>query len=204
MKKKFKSESNFVIIALVLVSTLFPSISFASYNSSGAASYAETWWNSRNWNYPLFTADCTNFVSQAMNVGGGWPEKYGSSEDAKWYCDTVIPYLLWSYSTSWINASFLYNYMRNYSTYLGSWKTYPTPSGDNTSIKTGDILSYDWDGNGSKDHSSIVTAYGKDPNSNYYGDLECQHTTNRYRAIWHLVPYNVNYKTTTVYARRPF
>jgi hypothetical protein len=191
------------IIAVVLVSVLFPSASLAAYNPSGAASYAEYWWNKRNPDYPNFNTDCTNFVSQAMNVGGGWPERYGSTEDTKWYCDKILWW--WSYSSSWINASFLYNYMRNYTTYLGSWKTYPIPAGNNTSITKGDILSYHWDGGGTaKDHSSIVTAYGQDPKSIYYGDLECQHTTDRYRAIWHLVPYNANYKTTVVFARRPY
>lgn len=109
--------------------------------------------------------------------------KYGSTEDTKWYMDHH--WYGWSWSNSWTVASYFYNFLRaNNSNYLGSWKA-PT-NNSNSSITRGDMLAYDWDSNGSKDHSGIVTGYGTDPNSGYYGDLQCQHTTNRYWAIWHL------------------
>lgn len=50
----------------------------AAFNNSGAANWAYNNWNSYSRNYPKFTGnfgtDCTNFVSQALHVGGGKPK----------------------------------------------------------------------------------------------------------------------------------
>jgi hypothetical protein len=182
---------------------LIPAASaYASNNTTGAASYAESWARSRNSEFPSFSSDCTNFTSQALNWGGGKAELYGSSEDTKWYCDKTW-YGTFVYSNSWSVASYFYNlWMAQGATYLGSW--YAPSSNSNPVLGKGVLLSYDWDSNGSKDHSGIVTNFGTDTTTpSYYGDLQCQHTSDRYRAIWHLRPYNTYRTTTTITAIRP-
>lgn len=201
MIRKGKLLLVFCLLLMAIGNFSLTSNAFASYNAGGAASYAERYATSPNSSWPYFSSDCTNFTSQALYSGGGWPMRYGSTEDTKWYMEHH--WYGWTWSNSWTVASYFYNFLRaNSSNYLGSWKN-PT-NGSNSSITRGDMLAYDWDSNGSKDHSGIATAYGTDPNSGYYGDLQCQHTTNRYRAIWHLWPYNPNRATTTIYARRPY
>ncbi len=53
------------------------------YNASNAANYAKQYANSYNPNYPVFGADCTNFVSQCV-YEGGMPMLVGGT-DAHWY-----------------------------------------------------------------------------------------------------------------------
>jgi hypothetical protein len=63
-----------------------------SYYSNGAVSYAHTWAYSRNPNYFDFgNLDCTNFVSQAMHVGGHIPmtTPQGSIGTSGWYYSSV-------------------------------------------------------------------------------------------------------------------
>ena len=77
---------------------------------------------------------------------------------------------------------------------------------NNSTTVPGDVFLYNWDANTNTifDHASINTAYGKDINSGKIGDLVDQHTTNRLHAIWHLIPYNDKYRTTRIYAARPW
>lgn len=65
------------------VSTLMAT---SSYDWDGAGNWAYNNYNKYNTNYPAFNnpnssySDCTNFVSQAMHVGGGMPMQ------GNWYC----------------------------------------------------------------------------------------------------------------------
>ncbi|WP_237698983.1 amidase domain-containing protein [Caldicellulosiruptor obsidiansis] len=70
-------------------------------------------------------------------------------------------------------------------------------------LKPGDILFYDWNSDGTYDHSAIVVVYARDPNSGINGVLQDQHTTDRKWAIWHLKPYNLNPWSTIIFAVRP-
>ena len=54
-----------------------------AYNGSDAASYAKQYANGYNPAYPVFGADCTNFVSQCV-YDGGMPMLVGGT-DAHWY-----------------------------------------------------------------------------------------------------------------------
>lgn len=51
---------------------------FSAYNGEAAGNWAYNNYNSYSSNYPKFTGsfgtDCTNFVSQALHVGGGKPK----------------------------------------------------------------------------------------------------------------------------------
>lgn len=179
-----------------------------AYNASGAVSYANTWASNtqtlRNSNYPSFSSDCTNFVSQCIHDPAGANKAFdtvGSSEYFKWYCYDRILY--WDYTTTWSVASHFYNYLRENpaGSNVGTWGV--NPSNDISAVP-GDILFYDWDNNGSKDHAGIMVGNGTDPVSGWVGDLQNQHTTDRKNAIWHLRPYNSKWSTTVFAAMRPY
>lgn len=124
------------------------------YSRSGAASYAENWWNGYNPAYKTFTGnDCANFVSQSFLSGGSallaWDAPYvwwyntkgtsGTSDDTN--------------STSWSVAhDQAYNLSRNSDLYEHRG-TYVTSA---TDLQVGDSIYYDWDGDGYLDHSAIV------------------------------------------------
>lgn len=69
-----------------------------AYNGSDAASYAKQYANSYNPDYPVFGADCANFVSQCV-YDGGMPMKVGST-DAYWYYNSS------GRSPSWAGADY--------------------------------------------------------------------------------------------------
>lgn len=52
--------------------------------------------------------------------------------------------------------------------YIGRWD-YSSQSDFNFSLKPGDILFYDWDSDGTYDHSAIVVVYARDPDSGING-----------------------------------
>ena len=70
-----------------------------AYNGSDAASYAKQYANSSNPDYPVFGADCTNFVSQCV-YDGGMPMLVGGT-DAHWYF-----YNMDQRSPSWAGADY--------------------------------------------------------------------------------------------------
>ena len=81
-KKNSIKQNNYD--SIVSKETLLPemTISNLSYNRNGAVAYALQDALSPNTDYANFTdygGDCTNFVSQVLNEGGGIPEHYGSS-----------------------------------------------------------------------------------------------------------------------------
>ena len=80
----------------------------ATYNRSGAITYAAQWCNSHNTDYPFYNSngntDCANFVSQCMHEGGGMPMKYTTNVNAydKWYFNSTS-----DRSPSWTGAQSL-------------------------------------------------------------------------------------------------
>jgi hypothetical protein len=74
-------------------------------------------------------------------------------------------------------------------------------------LSKGDIFFYNWDYTGDKygngffgNHDSIlVSKSGTDPKSDWIGPLIDEHTTNRYHAIWNLIPYNSQAATTAAW-----
>ena len=173
----------------------------AAYNSFGAASYADIWALSRNSNYPSFDADCTNFASQAMHEGGTLP----FDKQNGWYCEKVLWW--WNWGTAWSVADDLYRYLSNSArgTILGRWK-YEGQIGFNDYndvLQPGDILFYDWNSDGRFDHAGVSVGLGYDSTYGRTGNVQDQHTYDRFHAIWHLKPYNVRATTTTIVAIRP-
>lgn len=117
-----------------------------AYDYKAMAAYAEKYWSNYNPAYRKFNdagGDCTNFVSQAMKAGG-WANKGGVYDDYRnWWYDSSYQ------STSWVGAN------------EWSWFTLDSKRAANLSnvyyLGVGDVLQMDFDKDGSKDHTMIVT-----------------------------------------------
>ncbi|GAA2346724.1 hypothetical protein SVIO_013170 [Streptomyces violaceusniger] len=117
-----------------------------SYNYAAMASYAEKYWQNYNPAYRKFNeagGDCTNFVSQSLKAGG-WANKSGDAEDYRsWWYDTSYQ------STSWVGTN------------EWSWFTLDAKRATNLAnvyyMGVGDVMQMDFDKDGSKDHTMIVT-----------------------------------------------
>jgi hypothetical protein len=129
------------------------------YNRTGARDYEYSHWNSPNPFYPDFSqngGDCTNFSSQAIYLGGGYPFTWSADRASGWWYSTSS-----SYSWSWAFANEQAYFMRtNYGTYVS------TPGTDNNlkiyqsyakNLKLGDMMYYSWD-NSTFGHSAMVTS----------------------------------------------
>ena len=144
-----------------------------AYNRLRAVQYAERWWNSFNPNYPQFTDDCTNFISQCLSAGG--IPMWGKPNRSKgWWIEGKS-----NWSFSWTVAQAFMLMLK-----AASWtKEVKNPS----QLMLGDIICYDFEGDGRFNHNTIVT--GKDE---YGYPLVNAHTTNSRMRYW-------NYEDSTAY-----
>lgn len=114
-----------------------------AYNRGAAILYAEKWWDSRNPAYPSFEVDCTNFISQCLHAGGlpmhGYPNR-----SKGWWMRTN------SWSFSWSVAHSLKWYLDASDAAVRVW--------DVSELKQGDVICYDFEGDGRINHTTIVTA----------------------------------------------
>ena len=69
-------------------------------------------------------------------------------------------------------------------------------------LAKGDLLFYDWQGDGIIDHVGIQVGHGTDPDSGLFGDYTDQHSTNRFHSFWSLKPYNLQRGMTVIYLVR--
>ncbi|MEV4438138.1 amidase domain-containing protein [Streptomyces sp. NPDC049577] len=154
------------------------------YDYQAMAAYAERYWNRYNPAYRSFNSaggDCTNFISQSLKAGG-WKDAPGSEEDyQKWWYNSS------SQSTTWVGAN--------------EWSWYALSSKRVTNLSNvfqmdvGDILQMDFDRDGSKDHSMIVTY-----RSRIGVPYVTYHSTNTYRkSVASLV---ASYPNATFFAYR--
>jgi hypothetical protein len=114
-----------------------------TYNRLAAVRYAETWWNSYNPKYKKFENDCTNFISQCIHEGGVLMKGYPDRGKGWWMKNHS-----WSYSWSVANA--FYTYLKH------SPKT--KQLADPVELRLGDVICYDFEGDGRWNHTTIVTA----------------------------------------------
>ncbi|HBZ83659.1 MULTISPECIES: amidase domain-containing protein [Brevibacillus] len=140
------------------------------YQPEKAVAYAERYWNTTNPAYPRFTDDCTNFISQCLYAGGipmlmskekgkGWWIRTGKSAD-------------WSYS--WTVAHSLYLLLKSGGPPM---RAVAKPSA--ADLVPGDIICYDFNGDGRFQHNTIVVA--KDANQM---PLVNAHTTDSRMRYW--------------------
>ncbi len=143
------------------------------YNRLKAVQYAERWWNEFNPNYPEFNDDCTNYISQCLYAGGvpmwGQPERTRG-----WWIEGKVN---WSYSWTVAHAFMLMLKGANWTVEVGSPRE----------LEIGDIICYDFEGDGRFNHNTIVT--GMD---GYGYPLVNAHTTNSRMRYW-------NYEDSTAY-----
>jgi hypothetical protein len=120
-----------------------------AYDYKAMAAYAEKYWNVYNKDYPDFNnhtagGDCTNFVSQSLKAGG-WKHVPGYVYDyTKWFGNADIQ------SDSFVGVNEWSWFAQN------SKRT--TPLANVYQLEVGDVLQMDFDRDGSKDHTMIVTA----------------------------------------------
>lgn len=137
------------------------------YDRLKAVQYAERWWNSYNPAYKKFEVDCTNFISQCLHTGGA-PMRGYPSRGAGWWLQNNN----WSYS--WAVANSLKIYFANSKSGLRA-REVSSPS----ELLLGDIICYDFEGDGRFNHNTIVT--GKDANGM---PLVNAHTYNSRMRYW--------------------
>ncbi|MFF5963007.1 amidase domain-containing protein [Streptomyces collinus] len=119
-----------------------------TYDYKAMAAYAEKHWNVYNKDYPDFSGrgaggDCTNFVSQSLKAGG-WKHAPGYVYDyTRWFGNADIQ------SHSFIGVNEWSWFAQN------SQRT--KPLANVYQLEVGDVLQVDFDKDGSKDHTMIVT-----------------------------------------------
>ncbi|UXY19563.1 amidase domain-containing protein [Streptomyces cynarae] len=119
-----------------------------AYNYKAMAAYAEKYWKVYNKDYPDYNGhgaggDCTNFVSQSLKAGG-WKHVPGYVYDyTKWFGNADIQ------SDSFVGVNEWSWFAQN------SKRT--KPLANVYQLEVGDVLQMDFDRDGSKDHTMIVT-----------------------------------------------
>lgn len=176
-----------------------------TYNKQRAVNYARNY--ARSYNYPafpIFQSDCTNFVSQALLMGG-WTFRYnGNSAYAWWYGGRHDAW--WSYSDSFVNAHLLFNFIRNTrrGDIIGEGTFRTGQRGPYNALQPGDLIFADWFKNGNVpgqdgwiDHVYIVTGW----DSSRGGILVSAHTTPRLDLPFKDVFDDYNINTFAVFGR---
>jgi hypothetical protein len=116
------------------------------YDRVKAVRYAETWWNSYNPAFKKFDVDCTNFVSQCLYAGGAPMTGYPDRAKGWWMKNNR-----WSYS--WAVANSFRWYLSGAHVGLRAIEV-SSPE----QLMPGDVICYDFQGDGRFDHTTIVVA----------------------------------------------
>jgi len=196
MKKKLIA----VLFTLSLLLNFNPNPVLA-YTGWSAVTYADTYATTPNSGvYPVFSEDCTNFVSQALFSGGysmvgNYPGN-SNVDNNYWYFNHY--YNVWSHS--WSVASDQINFQILHSPGGTYGNSYNGNIGNNMTndALSGDILAYNWGTGSGWSHLGLEVSTGTDPNSGWVGDMVDTHTSNHYHAYWTLQPYNSQYYSTQI------
>jgi hypothetical protein len=116
------------------------------YDRLAAVQYAERWWNTHNPKFKNFDVNCTNYVSQCLHAGGAPMRGYPGRSNGWWMQNNI-----WSYS--WTVAHSLTLHLGNSKTGLRA-KAVGAPE----VLMPGDVICYDFQGDGRFDHTTIVVA----------------------------------------------
>jgi hypothetical protein len=122
------------------------------YNRLRAKQYADQYWNSHNPDFLSFEVDCTNYVSQCLLAGGAPMNYTGRRETGWWYQGRKAGREWWSYS--WSVSHALHHYLMTSRSGLRA-ELVQSPY----ELDLGDVIIYDWDGDGRYQHSTIVTGF---------------------------------------------
>lgn len=157
----------------------------ARYNREAAVAYAKKWWNSANPAYPYFDVDCTNFVSQCLRAGGAPMYGYPNRSTGWWLQGGT-----WSFS--WSVAHSLRWFLETSKKGLQAIRVM-----DPSQLEIGDVILYDFEGDGRIDHSTIVTsmrngvpyvhAHTNNSENRHYGYTDSMaHTPNTIYYFFHI------------------
>lgn len=116
------------------------------YNRLEAVQYAALWWAGFNPQFRAFRDDCTNFISQCLLAGGMPMEVTGRRDKGWWY---LGPNEQWSFS--WAVAHSLCLYLQD------SGRAERRSAA--RELELGDVIGYDWDGDGAWQHTTIVVGF---------------------------------------------
>jgi hypothetical protein len=120
------------------------------YNREAAKDYADRHWNDPSPDFITFDVDCTNYVSQCLYAGGAPMNYTGRRESGWWYSGKSKDKEHWSYS--WSVAHAFYWHLMNSRSGLQA-----IPVSSPRELGIGDVIVYDFDGDGKFQHSTIVT-----------------------------------------------
>jgi hypothetical protein len=143
-----------------------------TYDRQKAVEYADQWWNSYNQAYRKFENDCTNYVSQVLLAGGILMKRTGKQDKGWWYQGLGGPKDQWSFS--WSVAHSLYWYLEE-----SKSRTFAIGVADPRELELGDVICYDFDGDGRWQHTTVVTAFDEQGEP-----LVNAHTENSYHRNW--------------------
>ncbi|MFC0046259.1 amidase domain-containing protein [Metabacillus iocasae] len=151
-----------------------------TYNRLGAVQYAEKWWNTYNPKYKTFEVNCTNYVSQCLHAGGA-PMRGQPNRAKGWWTNNNV----WSYS--WTVANSMYWYLKGSKAGLCAQEKSAA-----NELVPGDIICYDFEGDGRWNHTTIVVA--KDANAMPLVNANTYNSRMRYWAYEDSTAYTPNIK----------
>jgi hypothetical protein len=150
------------------------------YSRLEAVRYAERWWDDYNPRYKKFEDNCTNFISQCLHAGGA-PMAGGSNRSKGWW------YRNNNWSFSWSVAHSLRWYLSGAKTGLRAREVSKPEE-----LLKGDVICYDFNGNGRWQHNTIVVA--KDGNNMPLVNAQTTNSRMRYWAYEDSTAYTPNIK----------
>lgn len=118
----------------------------ATYDREAAVAYANRWWNDYNPEFPKFGVDCTNYISQCLLAGGAPMRGFPNREQGWWIKDG-------NWSFSWSVSHSLRWYLAGSDRGLTAKQ-----AGSAGELAPGDVISYDFEGDGVFNHTTIVTS----------------------------------------------
>ncbi|NLC06728.1 MAG: amidase domain-containing protein [Syntrophomonadaceae bacterium] len=143
------------------------------YDREKAVAYADRWWNDYNPAYRRFdNNDCTNYVSQVLRAGGAPMSRIGQVDQGWWYLGHGGANDRWSYSWS-VAHSLRWYLSRSKSGFI------VVEVADARELELGDVICYDFDGDGRWQHNTVVTAFDAQGQP-----LVNAHTENSYHRPW--------------------
>ncbi|GAB6928741.1 hypothetical protein JCM10914A_27240 [Paenibacillus sp. JCM 10914] len=122
------------------------------YEREAAAAYADRYWETANPEFEEFDVDCTNYISQCLFAGKAPIHYTGRREAGWWYKGYVNKREWWSFS--WAVSNSFAHYLNNSSSGLRAEQVERPEQ-----LMLGDVIVYDWDGDGAFQHSTVVTAF---------------------------------------------
>lgn len=125
-------------------------------NIASARSYAKKYYSKYNGNFPRYSNDCTNFVSQILQAGGR--RQVSKLTTAKLTSDTKYWFIkrrpdnTWSRSSSWTVVTDLYSHL------VRTQKGYSSTSKTNIikNAKSGDVIQFKKDGASRYSHAMWI------------------------------------------------